>query len=161
MHPCCRAHWFVYLLPALPQPSPSNSRTCCSCGKMPCLLTDHATHSPLWVVGAGEECEDGGRGAVTRLAMVSPGVEVGIQQRFINKMEERSPSLPCLPAQVDMDLLMGPFRGLCCSCEQRSPKGARSPGPRCKCVGLKLTGQRTGGSTRGSETTHKIQLTSS
>lgn len=87
--------------------------------------------------------------------MVTPGVEVGIQLCFINKMEERSPS--CV-VSLDMDLFMGPF--VVCAVHaseqgdasrqsqsqpdcslQRSHQGARS---RARCVGLKLTGQRTG-----------------
>lgn len=81
--------------------------------------------------------------------MVASGVEVGIQLCFINKMEERSPS--CV-VSLDMDLFMGPF--VVCAVHasrqsqsqpdcslQRSHQGARS---RARCVGLKLTGQRTG-----------------
>lgn len=53
--------------------------------------------------------------------MVFPGVEVGIQLRFINKMEERSPSCVVLPGHGPA---YGPLRGLCCSCERA---GRREP----------------------------------
>jgi hypothetical protein len=53
--------------------------------------------------------------------MMFPGVEVGIQLRFINKMEERSPS--CL-VSLDMDLLMGPF--VVCAVHARATRAARS-----------------------------------
>lgn len=98
--------------------------------------------------------------------MVLSGGEVGIQLCFINKMEERSPS--CV-VSLDMDLFMGPFV-VCavhaskaerreppeperaslasphCSLQRGQEPGARS---RARCVGLKLTGQRTGGLVKG------------
>lgn len=85
--------------------------------------------------------------------MVISGVEVGmdLQLCFINKMEERSPS--CV-VSLDMDLFMDPFvvcavhasrqsqsQPNCSLHRGASHQGARS---RARCVGLKLTGQRTG-----------------
>lgn len=92
--------------------------------------------------------------------MVLSGVEVGIQLCFINKMEERSPS--CV-VSLDMDLFMGPFVVCAVHASEQGdasrqsqsqpdckppgePRGARSRDQgAAKCVGLKLTGQRTGG----------------
>ena len=87
--------------------------------------------------------------------MALSGVEVGIQLCFINKMEERSPS--CV-VSLDMDLFMGPFVVCAAHASDASRQSQSQSQPECKpseepgagtqgaakCVGLKLTGQRTG-----------------
>lgn len=109
--------------------------------------------------------------------MVFPGVEVGIQLRFINKMEERSPS--CV-VSLDMDLLMGPFV-VCAVHASEQGDASRHPAParlqpseepkgaRCKEQGArskdlsKMCGAETDGATDGGQQgppndTHPIDI---